>query len=1383
MGQIPPAGEHERASERHAAGVVRIFGPEGSAVGAGLLVDSEHIVTCAHVAAVACGSCRRSQELPTGTIMVDFPAIRAAHEPLRAHVLQEGWRPISPDESGDVAVLELAEPLPVGAAPPPLLRPPDTVGRKVIAEGFPIGYTGAITSKNIVVADAGPAREWIQLELNGENGFAIEEGYSGAPLWDPVAGAVLGIALGTDASDRGAFMLATRTLAKAWPRLSDSIGWRLRFDPERDTHWEPSGRGVASNKEAGWLFTGREKVLRALVGWIERPDEQARVVWGQMGSGKSAVLSRLVTLSDREQLSVPSERPAAGTAPPCGAVDLAMVVADKSLDDVVASIARWLDVKAETARELVRALSRRADGRTPPLIVIDQLDAARNPADLIEHLLTPLTENRAARLMIGLKRRDDCPLARALARHARLLNLDEEYRDDEAMREYVRRVVLEPGGSAGQVERARARRVAAAITNAAGTSFVVARLSAMWQHIQPEIVERPLEDYPATVTEALDENLNALSEKLAGEELGEAPATEARRAELGRKLRALLTALAYARGPGLPLEGPSWPAIAAAIQPGPFASTDVRWLLDTQASFLLQRIDVDGELSYRLFHEALRACLREGVEESLVEAAIVERLSKLCDPLSAAPATAYVARNLPAHVAAADDWENLAARPYVLDRLEPRAVCAEALRAGLQLGSLPLAIAGVVRSTRLMTRSGAIDRAGLRQLGMARGSDRRAFNAEDAAAPIAGWTLRSAVVHHDAAHLTLDAPASVNATATFSGPEGLPVLVAGCSDGSVRLWSGATGEPFGDPLVAVQGDRRRVEGVWSLACCQTSSGVRIVLGMDRGTVRIWDPERGEESPSFDSRHVNGVRAIAVLDSPAGLRVITGGDEDELRVWSEAGERLHELSGGGTVLTLALEMVDGRAHLLCGGEEGRVRIWEDVAQRLAGGGDRSIEASRELIGPLDWVRGVCMFAISGELIVGASGDEHRLTLWRLPAREPVHRRQARQQRVVLGLAAYRDRGRPRIATCGADASIELWDGANASPIGEPLHGHRGDARAVTAYEFGGEPRILTGGGDCTVRIWNPANAKAAKPGVERRGRAVCVRALVSLDGVLVTGGPDGRLRTWGQADGEPVGDPCDARVGPIRVIAAGPHGGVAVGGDELVRFLDPLTGAELAAPLCGHTAPVRALLSGLTFEEEPVLASGSEDRSVRLWRVADGAEITAARSRHRGPVRALASVEVPGAGCCLAVVGVDRDIPLRPIGEHQTTGAPLRGHCDWPMAACRYSAPGVDVLVTGGDDGTVRSWNTLTRAPLSLRGRHDGPVRAVAALERAGQVRVASGGEDETVRVWDPHAPHGEQEVHLLRLGIPVNALSLLRDALLIGTDEGHLVVRLAEMAD
>ncbi len=61
--------------------VVTLLTAAGQPAGAGFLAGPGQIVTCAHVVNVALGRDRRSQEMPTQSIRVEFPLLPAAGAP------------------------------------------------------------------------------------------------------------------------------------------------------------------------------------------------------------------------------------------------------------------------------------------------------------------------------------------------------------------------------------------------------------------------------------------------------------------------------------------------------------------------------------------------------------------------------------------------------------------------------------------------------------------------------------------------------------------------------------------------------------------------------------------------------------------------------------------------------------------------------------------------------------------------------------------------------------------------------------------------------------------------------------------------------------------------------------------------------------------------------------------------------------------------------------------------------------------------------------------------------------------------------------------------------------------------------------------------------
>ncbi len=162
-----------------------------------------------------------------------------------------------------------------------------------------------------------------------------------------------------------------------------------------------SARGGAQS-EAGFWFTGRGEQLRTIVGWIAGAEPGLCLVTGPAGSGKSAVLGRVVSLADpaeRDEIANATGLPPAGEDPGEGAVAAHVQVRGMTLEQLASALAGQLNTGGSHYREVLDTLSRR---NPPPLIVIDGLDEAGAAVPEIAHeFLAPLA--RLARVLIATR--------------------------------------------------------------------------------------------------------------------------------------------------------------------------------------------------------------------------------------------------------------------------------------------------------------------------------------------------------------------------------------------------------------------------------------------------------------------------------------------------------------------------------------------------------------------------------------------------------------------------------------------------------------------------------------------------------------------------------------------------------------------------------------------------------------------------------------------------------------------------------------------------------------------------------------------------------------------------------------------------------------------
>ncbi len=200
--------------------VVRIYSNGGKVVGAGFLVSPKYILTCAHVVADALGLSRAIVEKPEQAVSLDFPIV-AAKQFFKARVVF--WRPIHPDEfAEDIAGLELESSPPDAVKPAQLVTSEDLWGHPFRVLGFPLKQpNGAWASGEL---RAGIGNGWVQLEDVKQQGYALEPGFSGAPIWDEKLVGIAGMAVAAEIARpdaKAAFMIPTKVLCEAWSELQE----------------------------------------------------------------------------------------------------------------------------------------------------------------------------------------------------------------------------------------------------------------------------------------------------------------------------------------------------------------------------------------------------------------------------------------------------------------------------------------------------------------------------------------------------------------------------------------------------------------------------------------------------------------------------------------------------------------------------------------------------------------------------------------------------------------------------------------------------------------------------------------------------------------------------------------------------------------------------------------------------------------------------------------------------------------------------------------------------------------------------------------------------------------------------------------------------------
>ena len=1163
----------------------------------------------------------------------------------------------------------------------------------------------------------------------------------------------------------------------------------IQQQQQQEGGWVPEAQSADIGLD-GWYFTGREKALLELVAWLTKPrsDCRARVVTGSAGSGKSALLARLVTMSKPEwSLLLPNEQKLSEMlkrissdlpeeyVPPGPVADAAVVVRRKLLADVVAELARLLQMEAAEAAALREAI--RTSGKKT-VLVIDALDEADEREKIVDELLRPLAALPHVFLLVGTRPDPGAYGVRGGRRVSSFgdackeLDLDDPYyANPDDVVTYVKRRLLareEPGRCTPyQSSPDRADALACAVAERCSYSFLVARTAVTALLARPDAVDFNVPGWEEQLPKGFEEALVQFMQQL--DQLVPAGLS----AEIAR---AALLPLAFAEGEGLPWER-IWARLATAISGIPINDGHIALLREQAAPFIVEALENGGSV-YRLFHERAAEYLRSTVDQGQAQAAIVAALEDLVPPLPLGEgldwptAHPYIRSHLPTHALKVDRLAEFATDRLFLAACEPLRLLSPLMT--LSAGPLrAVAATYELAFDNLLGQSTpgrlAYLELSARQLGCNDLADAWQRTPLDQT-----WAVSWARWIKPTPHRQIPAASIVFAVATAS-LAGRPVIISGGEDKSVRVWDLVSGDHILPPIHGHQGP------ITAIAVARLAGRTVIVSGSEDKTVRVWDLASGDTILPPIHGHHGHITALATA-SLAGRPVIVSGSADRsLRVWDlVSGEVIKEMpqAHDRKVRAVATANQAGRLVIVSGGDDNTVRVWE-------------LDSGMQILPPMEGhqrpVRAVATASLAGRPVIVSGGDDNTVRVWDLDSGMQILPPMEGHQRPVRAVATASLAGRPVIISGGEDKTVRVWDLETREPVGAPLQGHDRWVRAVGTTIQAGCPIIISGGDDKTLRVWDLDSGKpigATLEGHDGRVSAVAIASLVDHT-CVVSASADKSVRVWDLDSGEPIGAPIHGHQGHVTALVTANVAALSViisgGVDKTVRVWDLDTGDPIYPPLKGHQAPVRAVTTA-SLAGRTVIVSGGDDRSLRVWDLDSGNAIRPPLQGHQGRVTALATASLADRPVIVSS-SADRSLRVWDLEKGKAIRTLLEGHDSWVQAVATSSLEGSPVIISGGDDKTVRVWDLDTGDPIypPLKG-HQAPVRAVTTASLAGRTVIVSGGDDQSMRVWD--LVSGEPILALpnhIRIGTAIYGLALSHDTLVVAGEAGLLAISLGNL--
>lgn len=329
------------------------------------------------------------------------------------------------------------------------------------------------------------------------------------------------------------------------------------------------------------------------------------------------------------------------------------------------------------------------------------------------------------------------------------------------------------------------------------------------------------------------------------------------------------------------------------------------------------------------------------------------------------------------------------------------------------------------------------------------------------------------------------------------------------------------------------------------------------------------------------------------------------------------------------------------------------------------------------------------------------------------------------------------------TTAAEAivQVEQWRGRKVPPpqtlpskhSTATLSGHEGLFASVTAVAIApNNQHIASASEDKTVRLWTMNQEQAVLKGHTQFVQSIAFHPHQSE--LLLSAGRDRQIKLWNwTTQQEIISVPAHSQ--SINSVAFSPDGQQFASGstDKTVKLWSISGG--LIATFAEHRLAVNAVAFA---PSAPLIASASSDATVRIWQTSPAKRVRLLT----GHLQAVRAIAFSPDGQILASGGEDKTIRLWEVASGQCVRV-LPGH-SWSISALVFASN--QTLISGSWDKTMRVWQVETGEAISQFVGHTDSITSVAIsnpqtesadlLKKTSTLRLlVSGSRDCTVKTW------------------------------------------------
>lgn len=301
---------------------------------------------------------------------------------------------------------------------------------------------------------------------------------------------------------------------------------------------------------------------------------------------------------------------------------------------------------------------------------------------------------------------------------------------------------------------------------------------------------------------------------------------------------------------------------------------------------------------------------------------------------------------------------------------------------------------------------------------------------------------------------------------------------------------------------------------------------------------------------------------------------------------------------------------------------------------------------------------------------------------------------------------------------------------------------------------------------TISLWDVTKEKQVW---QRKGHHDWIRSIAfnAKGDILASGSHDKTIKLWDVSTGELKSElNHKSRVYSIAFSKnLDSHILASAGDEDVVKLWDTRIPDRCLQELEGHRKWIGVVTFGLDQDGNEILASGSDDHTIRLWNPHSGKFIQELKGHRKG----IDSISFDVAEKKLASGSADKTIKLWDIKTNKCIQT-LTDHEDG-VRSVNFSLDG-KLLASGGDDKTIRLWNIKSGQCIKIIGEHKTRVWSVAFSPD--KTMLASGSDDKFVKIWDLQSGQCLKTFGGNSSGILSLALAASRHTVYVGSDDHYI---------